>query len=76
MLELLAQAKPAGGAALDQVAIATGAAGFVTVVLLWLGMGHRSGKVALLGRLGPLLRARLRAARVGWRSRPGSSSSR
>ena len=53
MLELLAQAKPAGGAALDQVAIATGAAGFVTVVLLWLGMGHRSGKVALLGRLGP-----------------------
>lgn len=52
MLELLAQAKPAGGAALDQVAIATGAAGLVTVVLLWLGMGHRSGKVALLGRLG------------------------
>ena len=51
MLELLAQAKPAGGAALDQVAIATGAAGFVTVVLMWLGMGHRSGKVALLGRL-------------------------
>ena len=52
MLELLAQAKPAGGAALDQVAIATGAAGLITVVLLWLGMGHRSGKVALLGRLG------------------------
>ncbi len=50
MLVLLAQAKPAGGAALDQVAIATGAAGFVTAVLLWLGMGHRSGKVALLGR--------------------------
>src|SRR5690242_12835847 len=52
MLELIAQAKPAGGAALDQVAIATGAAGLVTVVLLWLGMGHRTGKVALLGRLG------------------------
>ena len=51
MLVLLAQAKPAGGAALDQVAIATGAAGLVTVVLLWHGMGHRSGKVALLGRL-------------------------
>ncbi|MBE2316126.1 hypothetical protein DVA67_009070 [Solirubrobacter sp. CPCC 204708] len=50
MFELIAQAKPAGGAALDQVAIATGAAGIVTVVLLWLGMGHRSGKVALLGR--------------------------
>lgn len=52
MFELLAQAKPAGGAALDQVAIATGAAMIVTGVLLWLGMGHRSGKVALLGRLG------------------------
>ena len=51
MVTMLA-AKPAGGAALDQVAIATGAAGFVTVVLLWLGMGHRTGRVALLGRLG------------------------
>ena len=44
MFALLA-AKPAGGAALDQVAIATGAALVVTVVLLWLGLGHRSGKV-------------------------------
>lgn len=52
MFELLAQAKPAGGAALDQVAIATVAAGVVTAVTLWLGMGHRSGKVALLGRIG------------------------
>ena len=51
MFALLA-AKPAGGAALDQVAIATGAAVFVTVALMWLGLGHRSGKVALLGRLG------------------------
>src|SRR3954469_3357516 len=51
MFALLA-AKPAGGAALDQVAIASGAAIAVTVVLMWLGLGHRSGKVALLGRLG------------------------
>ncbi len=51
MLEILA-AKPAGGAALDQVAIATGAAMLVTVVLLWLGLGHRSGKVPYLRRLG------------------------
>ena len=49
---LIAAAKPAAGAALGQVAIATGAAMFVTVVLLWLGMGHRSGKVGVLGRLG------------------------
>src|SRR3954466_13660331 len=53
MFELVAAAaKPAGGAALGQVAIATGAAGVVTVVLMWLGMGHRSGRVAALGRVG------------------------
>src|SRR5262245_58678774 len=53
MVDLLAAAaRPAGGAALDQVAIATAAAGFVTVVLLWLGLGHRSGRVGVLGRLG------------------------
>ncbi|MDA0181120.1 hypothetical protein OJ997_12510 [Solirubrobacter phytolaccae] len=52
MFELIAQAKPAGGAALDQVAIASGAAIVVTAVLMWLGLGHRSGKVALLGRIG------------------------
>ncbi len=51
MFAMLA-ARPAGGAALDQVAIASGAAVLVTVVLMWLGLGHRSGKVALLGRLG------------------------
>src|SRR6478736_7517708 len=53
MFELLAAAaKPAGGAALGQVAIATGAAGFVTVALMWLGLGHRSGRVGVLGRVG------------------------
>ena len=45
-------AKPAGGAALDQVAIATGAALFVTVVLLWLGLGppQREGGAARAAR--------------------------
>ena len=51
MFALLA-AKPAGGAALDQVAIASGAALFVTAALLWLGLGHRSGRVGVLGRVG------------------------
>src|SRR3954464_14830653 len=55
MFALLA-AKPAGGAALDQVAIASAAAITVTLVLMWLGLGHRSGKVALLGRLGEFSR--------------------
>src|SRR4051812_9456206 len=51
-MSALLAARPAAGAALDQVAIATGAAMFVTALVLWLGMGHRSGKVAVLGRLG------------------------
>ncbi len=43
--------KPAGGAALDQVFIASIAAMIVTGVLLYVGMGHRSGKVPLLGKI-------------------------
>jgi hypothetical protein len=49
MIELAA-AKPAGGAALDQVAIATGGAIVATGLLLWLILGHRSGKVPWLTR--------------------------
>lgn len=41
---------PAGGAALDQVAIATLAAALLTAALLHLGFGHRSGRVKALGR--------------------------
>ena len=52
---LIAQAAggspPAGGAAISQIVIATTAASIVTAVLLWLGMGHRSGKVKILTRL-------------------------
>ena len=42
---------PAGGAAIGQIVIATAAASIVTAGLLWLGLGHRSGKVTLLTRL-------------------------
>jgi hypothetical protein len=42
-------AEPAGGAALGEVAIATGMATVVTALLLWLCAGHRSGKVRWLG---------------------------
>src|SRR5215218_594520 len=53
---LLAQAAggspPAGGAAIGQIVVATTAATVVTAVLLYVGMGHRSGKVALLSNLG------------------------
>jgi hypothetical protein len=47
---VLAAGEPAGGAALDQVAIATGAALVLSAAIAWLGMGHRSGKVPYLGR--------------------------
>jgi hypothetical protein len=51
---LLATGEPAGGAALDQVAIATGAALVLSGAIAWLGMGHRSGKVPHLGRAADL----------------------
>jgi hypothetical protein len=44
-------APPAGGAALDQVIIATAGAMVLTGILLFFGLGHRSGKVPWLGRL-------------------------
>jgi hypothetical protein len=42
--------EPAGGAALGEVAAATGGAVVFTTALLVLGLGHRSGRVKLLGR--------------------------
>ncbi|HEU4658095.1 MAG TPA: hypothetical protein VFR97_11235 [Capillimicrobium sp.] len=46
-----AEAAPAGGAALDQVAIATGAATLVTLAMLFMAVGHRTGRVRWIGRL-------------------------
>jgi hypothetical protein len=51
---LLATGEPAGGAALDQVVIATGAALVLSAAISWLGMGHRSGRVPYLGRAADL----------------------
>jgi len=48
---LAAAAPPAGGAALGQVAGMSAAVTLFTAVLLWLGLGHRSGRVAALGRV-------------------------
>lgn len=49
-IALMAQttAPPAGGAELAQVVIATGGALLLTVALLVVGLGHRSGRVPLL----------------------------
>jgi hypothetical protein len=46
----LAHGNPAGGAALDQVIIATGGALVLMAAIAWLALGHRSGKVPYLGR--------------------------
>ena len=48
---IAAASPPAGGAPIDQVAIATGFATITTVVLLWLLQGHRSGRSSILGRV-------------------------
>ena len=44
-------APPAGGAAIAEIAIATVSAMAITAILLTLGFGHRSGRIALLGRV-------------------------
>ena len=44
-----AQSQPAGGAAMGEVVLATGGALVATAVLLVLGIGHRSGRIGLLG---------------------------
>ncbi len=46
--------RPAGGAALEQVAIATGLALVLAAILVGLGYGHRTGRLPLLDRLGAL----------------------
>ena len=47
---LAAAAPPAGGAATKEIVIATAGAMLLTAALAVLGLGHRSGKVKLLGK--------------------------
>jgi hypothetical protein len=62
--------KPAGGAALDQVFIATALAGVAATILLVLVFGHRSGRIPVFARLGAV------AERVSgmrdWAALPGT----
>ncbi len=60
--------KPAGGAAIGQIVIATVAAIVVTTVLVVLGFGHRTGRVGLLGR--GAARAERLSGLPGWASLP------
>src|ERR671934_1055889 len=49
-LPLVAHAEPAGGAALDQVAIATAGAVVALATLAWICRGHRTGRLTRLAR--------------------------
>ena len=64
----IAAAEPAGGAALDQVVIATAGATIATALLLYLVAGHRSGRVTLLTNVADRV---ARTARMpGWSALP------
>ena len=51
-----AAAAPAGGAAIDQIVIATVGATLLTGLLLYLGIGHRTGRSQILARIPALPR--------------------
>jgi hypothetical protein len=72
MFEVIAQtpAPPAGGAELGQVLIASIAAMVITAALLYLGFGHRSGRVKVLGRLAAF--AERVAGIPGWAALPSA----
>ena len=66
----LAAAEPAGGAETTQVAIATFGAGLASAVLLGLAMGHRSGRVQILGRIAAV--AERATGLPGWAALPAA----
>src|SRR3954453_11199718 len=61
---------PAGGAGLDQVALATGGATIATAILLWICISHRNGRIKWLGRLAAF--AERETGVAGWSSLPGA----
>ncbi|MEO3784222.1 hypothetical protein ABGB12_12885 [Actinocorallia sp. B10E7] len=67
---LAEELKPAGGAALDQVLIASGVALVLTVVLLALGYGHRTGRLRVLDTLAALGAKGIGRGLPGWASLP------
>lgn len=61
-------AEPAGGAAMSEVLLASGAAAALTTALLVLGIGHRRGRVHGLARIGAY--AERRSGLPGWVALP------
>jgi hypothetical protein len=68
------EAKPAGGAALDQIVIASGGAALLTAVVLVLGWGHRTGRITLLTRLAALAERGPGRGLPGWAALPATVS--
>ena len=66
----LAAAEPAGGAESAQIAIATVGAAFASTALLGLAMGHRSGRVKILGRIAAV--AERASGLPGWAALPAA----
>ncbi len=65
---LAAESPGAGGAPFEQIAIATIGGTLFTVLLLWLGLGHRSGRVPYLGRVAD--RSERMSGLPGWAAFP------
>jgi uncharacterized protein YndB with AHSA1/START domain len=68
-----AAGEPAGGAPLGDVALATGGAIVLSVLLLAVGLAHRSGRIRVLERAGAWCERRW--GLPGWASLPGEISS-
>jgi hypothetical protein len=64
--------EPAGGAPIGDVLLATGGATVLTVLLLSVGSGHRSGRISLLGRAGAW--SERQWGLPGWSALPGAVS--
>src|SRR5688500_4038702 len=73
MTLIYAASEPAGGAATADIVIATLGATVLTALLLGLGMGHRSGRVKVLGRLADWTERK--TGLPGWAALPGAISS-
>ncbi|WP_211245592.1 hypothetical protein [Actinomadura oligospora] len=69
---LAQQDRPAGGAAIDQVVIASGAGAVLAAVLLLLGWGHRSGRLTWLTRAAALAERGAGRGLPGWAALPSS----
>jgi hypothetical protein len=72
LLSPLGAAKPAGGAAIDQIVIANAMAIAASTALLWLVLGHRSGRLPYLARAAEF--AERRSGLPGWVALPSAIS--